>query len=811
MHTSRLLAALLLLCLTALGSTAQSETRGTMCLTEGTRFLIAYPQVWADSTEGADTLPLSVIISSRFNTVVRIRVPAAKTDIDQRIDKTYQLNADQTIRVPISRSFMMPGSAEDQATESQVIKGVAIEITSQKPISVSTHEAWQGNGERDLHLPVAAWGTTYSAMSFFNDVYGTTNAKHRPGQILVIADRDSTRVTFIPKWNTQGGAACPPVKAGETGTVMMMRGQVFIIKAAIYEPLAKDFTTDLSGTQILANKPVGVISGHTKVAIMRMPSTTIGSATPGRPLNTVRNCVHEVLLPNEMAGTEFVTLPVMYTSKRSPLLARADLGADDMNGDVIRFNALQDSTLLTVRWKLQDVIARRLRLNDSYIESTQIPAVHWVTSKPALCAQYGKSWAYIENNSLGEGAVGQPMMQIVPSTDRWVCYGSFNGQQGHDNFVGIAFYTADSARIRMDGTLLKDLPGTSIATIGPEKYSYVALPVDGGRHIIDSDDESVRWMAWSYGSLDGTSPGYAYGAPVAVDAALMCDDSLVVEDSIACGSITTTITAASPTSSCGAIYMVYADSLMNCTLNKSELFNPGARVVQYSTNVLDPSQPAYGRVRTVSRSGKYIDKVYTFAPPIVGYDPWVLNYGNVRTDSLTCTPLAITNPSATDSLVIPSLSMRSGRTSITITPSTIALGPSESTTVNVCARIPASTSIRDTIVATARCGVAYLSVITVSTDGTYTGVEEERGQPDAMRIASVSPNPGRDVIDVEINTSLPATLELVDMTGSVLSSLATLPMHGAVPIDVHMLASGTYVVRLRAGAAYVVARVVVLP
>jgi len=574
MHTLRLLAALLLL-----------------CLTEGTRFLVAFPQVWADSSEGADTLPLSLIISSRVNTLVRVRVPAAKSDLDMRIDKTYTLNADQTIRVPISRSFMMPGSAADQATESHVIKGVAIEITSQKPISVSTHEAWQGNGERDLHLPVAAWGTTYSAMSFYNDVYGTTNLKHRPGQILVIADRDSTHVTFIPKWNTQGGTACPPVKAGETGSVMMMRGQVFIIKAAIDEPLAKDFTTDISGTQIMADKPVGVISGHTKVAIMRMPSSSNGTGITPRPLNTVRNCVHEALLPNEMAGTEFVTLPVMYTSRRTPLSARADLGAEDMKGDVIRFNALQDSTQVTIREKLESVERRRLQMDESYIEQAQESAAHWITSKPAVCAQYGKSWANIENNAIGEGGVGQPMMQIVPSTDRWVCYGSFVGQQGMDNFVSIAFHTQDSARIRLDGVRLPSLNGTMIAPIGPGEYSYVALPVGNGQHIIDSDDESVRWMAWSYGSLDGTSPGYAYGAPVAVDAALACDDSLVVEDSVACGITGTTVTATSPTSSCGAIYMVYADSMMNCTLNKSESFDPGARAVQYWTSVLDRSPP----------------------------------------------------------------------------------------------------------------------------------------------------------------------------------------------------------------------------
>jgi len=104
-----------------------------------------------------------------------------------------------------------------------------------------------------------------------------------------------------------------------------------------------------------------------------------------------------------------------------------------------------------------------------------------------------------------------------------------------------------------------------------------------------------------------------------------------------------------------------------------------------------------------------------------------------------------------------------------------------------------------------------MSTVTVSTDGTYTDVAEEQTNSVAAQIVSIAPNPGRDVIDVQIITSEPATIELVDMTGSVLSSVATLPMHGMVTIDVHMLAAGTYVVRLRAGSVHVTARLVVLP
>ncbi len=57
------------------------------------------------------------------------------------------------------------------------------------------------------------------------------------------------------------------------------------------------------------------------------------------PAFTVRNSVYNVMLPIRMAGTEFITVPFLYTTSRVfPNLTPEHV--DTMNGDIIRILAV---------------------------------------------------------------------------------------------------------------------------------------------------------------------------------------------------------------------------------------------------------------------------------------------------------------------------------------------------------------------------------------------------------------------------------------------------------------------------------------
>lgn len=155
------LAALMCLVLVTSASLAHADDRrGTMSVSEGTRFVVAFPQVWADELEEPTANPMVLYISSQVANRVRVRTIAKSNDLGASIDKTYTVKARNAITVPISRSLMMPSADTNDANVSAVIRGFGIEITSVSPISVATYQSWNGNGELTHHLPVAAWGNS---------------------------------------------------------------------------------------------------------------------------------------------------------------------------------------------------------------------------------------------------------------------------------------------------------------------------------------------------------------------------------------------------------------------------------------------------------------------------------------------------------------------------------------------------------------------------------------------------------------------------------------------------------------------------
>ena len=230
---------------------------------------------------------------------------------------------------------------------SENIQGNGIEVKADKPISVFTFQAWNGNGELARHLPVEAFGKEYSTANYFQDHYLDNGVeKLKPSQILLVSAYDGTQVTYNPVYQTQGGADQPSVPAKAAGRVTLNKGETFLILAKTTPGFSQDNITDLSGTVIKSSRPIGVISGHTKVAIPRMPYLLSGGFGVPAPAHFIRNNVHDAQLPINMAGKEFVTLPSMYTDLRVPGQSAAQTGSEDDRGDVVRVNALEDGTII---------------------------------------------------------------------------------------------------------------------------------------------------------------------------------------------------------------------------------------------------------------------------------------------------------------------------------------------------------------------------------------------------------------------------------------------------------------------------------
>ncbi|NQW29251.1 MAG: T9SS type A sorting domain-containing protein [Ignavibacteria bacterium] len=689
--------------------TAQvTERRGTTALVEGRRYMVAFPKVWASSSEKPLPQPMVLFVSSRSKATITVSTPALINSAP-KLNRQYNLEANKVLVIPISTTYM------NEDSESRL--GLGISVIGDKPISVSTYQAWMGNGELARHLPVEAWGKNYYSMNFYQDRYGgSTGRKYRPSQILVIASKDNTVVTYTPTFSTEGGRETPSVAKGASQSVTLEKGETYLILAKIDELLNKDFRSDLTGTVIKSSKPVGVVSGHTKVAIMRYPDVLPPTGMYAAEAHFVRNNVHDAMLPLEMAGTSFITTPCKYTATRVTTGAGAEFGIDDDKGDVVRVIALEDNTVVkAMRQNGSDFLNMyTLKKGESRLATSLEVATYWVSDKPVLMAQYGKSYAKILPPVINKGGdqtqghptveSGMPMMQYVASTDRYVNYAVFKSVEGMDNFFNIVFKEEEIGKIKIDGKALNSAFGGSMRKIQGSPYSYIATSIGAGDHVVESVDESVKWTAWSYGSLDGLAMGRAYGTPVAVDLSIPCDDSLSVTEEIVCGDVNGVGKILPEETTCGSIFAIYADDLNNYTFEEDPANEENNKIAKFTLTVIDKTKDASGKILVITRSGKFVERTYTYIADKIGWDPEKIDFGAIAFNTPVCKQMTLINKSLDMPVTILNVHGKYFPGVYTFNPKgPFVIPPGGRQNIEVCAVISDTREKLDTVIADLAC------------------------------------------------------------------------------------------------------------
>jgi hypothetical protein len=709
----------LLITLATIGAFGQNS-KNKLSLVEGTRYMVAFPQVWASPSEKPLPQPMQLFISSKVKTTVKVETPSTIND-NARINREYTINANEVLKIPIATSYMTGMSAS--GPDAQTKRGYGIYITSKNPISVSTYQAWMGNGELARHLPIDAWGKNYFTMNFYQDRYGTSGQyKYRPSQILLISARDNTVVTYTPTWTTEGGSDNPSASRGEAQTITLNKGETYTIKSKIDENFNKEWNTDLSGTIISSNKTLGVVSGHTKVAIMRYPDVLPPTGIFSAEAHFVRNNVHDAMLPVEMAGTKFVTLPCLYTPTRVVGQGSVEFGIDDDRGDVVRVVAIEDNTKVSSMRQDGSSLKpeRTLRKGESFLATSLEVATYWETDKPALVCHYGKSYAKILPPALvgknggdqpqGHPTVesGMPMMQYVPSVDRWASYGVFSSPEGMDNFLNIVFKTTQVGQIKIDGRSLTSAFGGSTRQIKGTDYSYIRTPIGAGNHVIESNVDSIKWAAWTYGSLDGLQQGRAYGTPIAIDLAIPCDDSLDIKYQIVCGNVEGEVKLLPENSQCAKFFAFIVDNSSNYAIEADIDNLTEYTVFPFKLKVLDKKLPAYAKVRVITRSGNWIEKEFVYDGINLVFYPESVNLGTHAIGDTVCSSVTVTNNSSV-SITIDELCF--SKSEFWVSPSTLILQPKESKTIDICGTVKTPIATKDTLVAKINCSeIQYIAV-----------------------------------------------------------------------------------------------------
>jgi hypothetical protein len=278
------------------------------------------------------------------------------------------------VTVDLPQYEAQAGIVRDDAApvpDDQIYPKRAVHVESEAPIVVYGINRTNYTSDGMLALPLNALGKEYVVASARDIADGTV--QKLPSQYMIIAPYDNTSVQILNPKDT------PNHKAGERFTINMMKGDVF-------SAMSIGFGGDLSGSYILANKPIAVTAGQNCTYL---------------PDQNYPACDHleEMMLPVSSWGKFYHSVP--YATRRKADLFRIFAGD---NNAKIYINGTLYATLATKGGEEGVGWLEYLPLIRENIEFT--------SDKPIYVGQYNNSQNY-------DGVATDPFYLVLTPVEQY--------------------------------------------------------------------------------------------------------------------------------------------------------------------------------------------------------------------------------------------------------------------------------------------------------------------------------------------------------------------------------------------------------
>ncbi|MGE3800264.1 MAG: choice-of-anchor D domain-containing protein [Candidatus Kapaibacterium sp.] len=316
---------------------------------EGTHFIVGFMQ-------NEENTSVCAILSRRDSAVQRISIASRKTAV---VNITYPNGTLRTVHLAPFEVNSLDLIGEQYECLGEGICKKSFEITSDEPISVYCFSSKTHTSDGYLALPVTAWGTEYISANYNLDHYPVDPSDidncmitPRPGEFAVIAAEDSTVVTIYPKTKTLTNSL-----PNQPTSKKLMKGEIWQVQDGGNVRGA----TDLTGSRIVADKPVGLLSGHVRTGI----PWSLDS----------KDHLIEMLPPIKSLGTQYIVVP--FSGRNGGDIVRMISGSNEQTKVTITSNNGTQSYLLTQKGDFKEITVSQV----STIES----------DKPILVAHYSQS------------------------------------------------------------------------------------------------------------------------------------------------------------------------------------------------------------------------------------------------------------------------------------------------------------------------------------------------------------------------------------------------------------------------------------
>lgn len=360
----------------------------------GREFVVALPSYWR-TIDAADpgTFQITIMCSRRTNVTVKWSGPTGGVIDQGTIEANNRLTVQSGLQFPVV-NFIQPYLDKIK----QEVNQRSFHISADQPVSVfAMYDDYRKDGSYSAAWavpPVESYGTEFLALTYMAFT-GKNNG------FLITAAEDDTEVTFDPRvqWDSPSDADPVPV------TKTLKKHQVFQVQS--FAKGGAD-SSDLSGTPITANKPVGLIAFALRT---NAQAWYPNDSTTAEQYSWRESALGAALPPESFGGTLYYTAP----------MAPHDTSQ-------VRVIALVDGTDVTVNGVFVRTLARGEWLNQAISGATRIQ-----TTEPTLAMQISRSG----NNPVRDTALrldnsnpndrdtiqpifGNPAMAWLPPVERYL-------------------------------------------------------------------------------------------------------------------------------------------------------------------------------------------------------------------------------------------------------------------------------------------------------------------------------------------------------------------------------------------------------
>ncbi|WP_423129718.1 PKD domain-containing protein [Gaoshiqia sp. Z1-71] len=388
----------------------------------------------------------------------------------------YTVQANNSLRIEIPWGMV-------EAIGSEQIENKGIRLVSEKPVNLYALNWDINSSDVAVIYPVESLGKEYFAMCYEPHIHenGGNYGNGRNSQFLIVACEDQTQVSIVPSKITHKLA-----NAGDTMKVMLSKGEIFQVQSMNRVNLTGQ--GDLTGSYILANKPVAFYSG------------ALATTVPVKPGVSAWDHLYEQIPPVYSWGREYYAVPLKSREQ-----------------DVYRIMAARDGTTVYIDG-FPPILLNRGEFEEIVLFYNQPRRIY--AEKPILVAQYSQSQSVDFNFT---GGNGDPFMTILSSTNQAkndVTFVAYDSDQIKKYFVNIITLTGETGNILLDGTSVQ----SSFTPFSDGKYSWAQLDINPGTYRLQNTNQNRGFLAYVYGF--GGVESYGYGVGFNLDLVLDLGESV---------------------------------------------------------------------------------------------------------------------------------------------------------------------------------------------------------------------------------------------------------------------------------------------